>query len=180
MLLTYLVKYNGQIQSNISMKDKTCTIVIPARMGSSRLPNKPLKQLAGKPLLKWVIELAENANFNKSLIVLTEDKIIYDFVDNLGVKCFLTDKIHKNGTSRILEILDHIESDFIINLQGDEPLVKPSDLNELYEKINSSDADIASICHEVDSLEAEEPSNVNVVFDINQHALYFSRSKIPY
>ena len=162
------------------MKDKTCTIVIPARMGSSRLPNKPLKQLAGKPLLKWVIELAENANFNKSLIVLTEDKIIYDFVDDLGVKCFLTNKIHKNGTSRILEILDHIESDFIINLQADEPLVNPTDLADLYEKIKSSDVDIASICHEVNSLEAEEPSNVKVVFDLNQHALYFSRSKIPY
>ena len=118
MLLTYLVKYNKQIQSSISIKNKTCTIVIPVRMGSSRLPNKPLIQLAGKPLLKWVIELAENTNFNKSLIVLTEDKIIYDFVDDLGVKCFLTDKIHKNGTSRILEILDHIDSDFIINLQG--------------------------------------------------------------
>ena len=162
------------------MKDKTCTIVIPARMGSSRLPNKPLKQLAGKPLLKWVIELAENVYFNKSLIVLTEDKVIYDFVDDLGVKCFLSDKFHKNGTSRILEILDHIESDFIINLQGDEPLVNPNDLSKLYEKIKSSGVDIASICHEVDSLEAEEPSNVKVVLDINQHALYFSRSKIPY
>ena len=141
------------------MKDNTCTIVIPARMGSSRLPNKPLKQLAGKPMLKWVIELAENANFNKSLIVLTEDKIIYDFVDDLGVKCFLTDKIHKNGTSRIIEIIDHIESDFIINLQGDEPLVNPSDLTELYEKIKSSDVDIASICHEVDSLDLSDRSD---------------------
>ena len=162
------------------MENKTCTIVIPARMGSSRLPNKPLKKLAGKPLLKWVIELAQNVDFNKSLIVLTEDKIIYDFVDDLGVKCLLTEKVHKNGTSRILEIIDHIESDFIINLQGDEPLVNPIDLSNLYETIKSSDVDIASICHEVDSLEAEDPSNVKVVFDINQSALYFSRSKIPY
>ena len=162
------------------MKNRSCTILIPVRMGSSRLPNKPLKDIAGKPLLKWVIELAQNINFKASLIVLTEDKIIKDYVDSLGVECFLTDKLHKNGTARILEILDSLDSDFIINLQGDEPLVNPIDLNNLYETIKSGDSDLASICHEVDNLEAEDPSNVKVVFDTNQYALYFSRSKIPY
>ena len=162
------------------MKNRTCTILIPARMGSSRLPNKPLKEIAGKPLLKWVIELAQNINFEASLIVLTEDKLIKDFVDSLGVECFLTDKFHKNGTARILEIIDSIDSDFIINLQGDEPLVNPIDLSNLYETIKFGDSDIASLCHEVDNLEAEDPSNVKVVFDMNQYALYFSRSKIPY
>ena len=162
------------------MKNRNCTILIPARMGSSRLPNKPLKEIAGKPLLKWVIELAQNINFEASLKVLTEDKLIKDFVDSLGVQCFLTDKFHKNGTARILEILESIDSDFIINLQGDEPLVNPIDLSNLYEMIKSGDSDIASICHEVDNLVAEDPSNVKVVFDINQYALYFSRSKIPY
>ena len=68
------------------------------------------------------------ANFKASLIVLTEDKIIKDYVDGLGVECFLTDKFHKNGTSRILEILEDIDSDFIMNLQGDEPLINPIDL----------------------------------------------------
>ena len=162
------------------MKNKDCTIFIPARMGSSRLPNKPLMEIAGQPLLKWVIDLARNVNFKSSLIVLTEDKIIKDFVNSLGVECFLANKSHKNGTSRILEILDSINSDFIINLQGDEPLVNPFDICNLYEMIKSGDSDIASICHEVDNLEAENPSNVKVVFDINQYALYFSRSKIPY
>ena len=162
------------------MKNTTCTILIPVRMGSSRLPNKPLKAIAGKPILEWVIKLAQNINFKASIKVLTEDRIIKDFVDSLGVEVFLTEKFHKNGTSRILEILDDIDSDFIMNLQGDEPLVNPVDLNNLYETIKSSNADIASICHEVDSLEAEDPSNVKVVFDINQNALYFSRSKIPY
>ena len=162
------------------MKNRNCTILIPARMGSSRLPNKPLKEIAGKPLLKWVIELAQNINFEASLKVLTEDKLIKDFVDSLGVQCFLTDKFHKNGTARILEILESIDSDFIINLQGDEPLINPIDLSNLYEMIKSGNSDIASICHEVDNLVAEDPSNVKVVFDMNQYALYFSRSKIPY
>jgi len=162
------------------MENKTCSIVIPARMGSNRLANKPLKQIAGKPLLQWVIELAQKVSFDSLLLVLTEDKIIKDFVDSLGVKCLLTDKFHKNGTQRILEIIDDIDSEFIINLQGDEPLVKPVDLNNLFETIKASDVDIASICNEVDNLEAEDPSNVKVVFDNNKYALYFSRSKIPY
>ena len=88
------------------MKNKNCTIIIPARMGSSRLPNKPLKQIAGKPLLKWVVELAQNVNFKASLIILTEDKIIKEYIESIGVECFLTDKLHKNGTARILEILE--------------------------------------------------------------------------
>ena len=111
------------------MENKNCTIVIPARMGSTRLPNKPLKELAGKPLLQWVIELAQNVNFKATLIVVTEDKIIKDFVESFGVECFLTNKIHKNGTARIIEILDHIDSEYIINLQGDEPLVNPNHID---------------------------------------------------
>ncbi len=162
------------------MENKNCTIVIPARMGSTRLPNKPLKKLAGKPLLQWVIELAKNVSFNAILIVLTEDQVIKEFVESLGVKCFLTNKCHKNGTARIIEIIDEIDSEFIISLQGDEPLVNPIDLRNLYETIKLSNVDIASICHEVDNLEAEDPSNVKVVFDLNHYALYFSRSKIPY
>ncbi len=162
------------------MGNKTCTIVIPARLGSKRLANKPLKDIAGKPMIKWVIEAAQNVSFNSSVIVATEDKKIKDLVETLGINCFLTKKLHKNGTERILEVLDHIDSDFIINLQGDEPLVNPIDLNNLNREIKLSDADVVSICHEVNNLEADEPSNVKVVFDINKYALYFSRSKIPY
>ena len=101
--------------------------------------------------------MASSINFKSSLKVLTEDKKIKDFVNSLGVDCFLTDKSHKNGTARILEIIDSIDSDFIINLQGDEPLVNPIDLSNLCKTIKSGDSDIASICHEVDNLEAEDP-----------------------
>ena len=70
------------------MKNRTCTILIPVRMGSSRLPNKPLKDIAGTPLLKWVIELAQNINFKASLIVLTEDKIIKDYIQMYKKEAF--------------------------------------------------------------------------------------------
>ena len=160
--------------------DKTCAIVIPARIGSKRLPNKLLIEIAGKPLISWVIEAALKVDFKAEVIVATDDNRIKEVSEDLGIKSFLTSKDIKNGTERILEILDHIDSEFIINLQGDEPLVCPIDLNKLHREIKSSEADVVSICHEVNNLEAEDSSNVKVVFDIYQYALYFSRSKIPY
>ncbi len=160
--------------------DKTSAIVIPARIGSKRLPNKSLIDIAGKPLISWVIKAALKVDFTAEVIVATDDNRIKEISEDLGIKSFLTSKDTKNGTERILEILDHIDSEFIINLQGDEPLVNPIDLNNLHREIKSSDADVVSICHEANNLEAEETSNVKVVFDIKQYALYFSRSKIPY
>ena len=164
----------------IFMDKKPSTIVIPARIGSKRLPNKLLIDIAGKPLISWVIEAALKVDFKAEVIVATDDNRIKKVSEDLGIKSFLTSKDIKNGTERILDILDHIDSELVINLQGDEPLVNPIDLNNLHKTIKSSDVDVVSICHEVDNLEAEEPSNVKVVFDINQYALYFSRSKIPY
>ncbi len=162
------------------MENSDVAIVIPARMGSKRLINKPLKDIAGKPLLKWVIESAQKVNFNCSLIVLTEDTIIKDFVNSLGVKCFLTNKSHKNGTERLLEIFEKINVNYFINLQGDEPLIDPNDIDSLYKKIKTNSFDVVSMCHEIEEREAENPSNVKVVLDKNANALYFSRAKIPH
>ena len=162
------------------MDNKTCAIVIPARIGSKRLPNKPILDIAGKPLITWVISIASKVRFKSEIIVVTDDIRIKDISEGLGIRSILTSKENQNGTERILEVLDKIEADFIINLQGDEPLINPSELNDLFNGIKSKNADIISICHEVDHVEAEDPSNVKVVFDIHKNALYFSRSKIPY
>ena len=148
------------------MDNKTCAIVIPARMGSKRLPNKPILDIAGKPLITWVISIASKVRFRSEIIVVTDDIRIKDISEGLGTRSILTSKENQNGTERILEVLDEIEADFIINLQGDEPLINPSELNDLFNEIKSKNADIISICHEVDHIEAEDPSNVKVVFDI--------------
>ena len=162
------------------MDNKGCTIVIPARIDSKRLPQKPLLDIAGKSLINWVIEVALKVNFKTEIIVVTDDIRIKEVAEKSGAKSIITSKDIKNGTERILEILDQIDSEFVINLQGDEPLVDPNDLNYLFEKIKSNDSDIVSLCHEIDDFEANDPSNVKVVFDNNSNALYFSRSKIPY
>ena len=162
------------------MNDNSCAIVIPSRIGSNRLPNKPLLNVAGKPLISWVIEAAFKVDFKPEVIVATDDKRIKKLAESLGAKSIMTSKDCKNGTARILEIIDKIDTEFIINLQGDEPLVSPNDLNNLFIAIKSRNSDIVSICHQIDNSEAADPSAVKVVFDFNQNALYFSRSKIPY
>ena len=162
------------------MDKKTCAIVIPARLESKRLPNKLLLNIAGKPLISWVIEIALKVDFKPEVIVATDDKEIKKVSENFGIKSFFTSSKNQNGTERIIEILDQIDSDFIINLQGDEPLVNPRDLNNLFNEIKSQNNDIVSICHKADSSEADDPSNVKVVFNLKKNALYFSRSKIPY
>ena len=162
------------------MDNKTCAIVIPARMGSKRLPKKPIIDIAGKPLISWVISIASKVSFKSEIIVVTDDIRIKDISEGLDCRSILTSKENKNGTERILEVLDKIEADFIINLQGDEPLINPSELNDLFNAIKSTNADIISICHEIDHIDAEDPSKVKVVLGINKNALYFSRSKIPY
>ena len=157
-----------------------CAIVIPSRMGSTRLPNKPLINICGKPMISWVIEAALKVDFKAEVIVATDDTRIKKVSEDLGVKSFLTSSDNKNGTERILEIIDHIDSEFIINLQADEPLINPIDLKVIFNAIKPLNVDIASICHEVNNLNAEDPSIVKVVFDNNKYALYFSRSKIPF
>ena len=119
------------------MNDNTCAIVIPSRIGSNRLPNKPLLNVAGKPLISWVIEAAFKVDFKPEVIVATDDKRIKKLAESLGAKSIMTSKDCKNGTARILEIIDEIDTEFIINLQGDEPLVSPNDLNNLFIAIKS-------------------------------------------
>ena len=172
-----MVKENLKFQL---MKNSEVAIVIPARMSSKRLLNKPLKVIAGKPLIKWVIEAAQKTSFDPLVIVATEDLIIKNYVNSLGVDCFLSKKEHKSGTERIIEIFEDINTNYIINLQGDEPLINPQDIDLLFKQIKTNNFEVVSICHEIDNREAENPANVKVVLDNNGNALYFSRAKIPY
>ena len=88
------------------MDNKTCAIVIPARIGSKRLPNKPILDIAGKPLITWVISIASKVRFKSEIIVVTDDIRIKDISEGLGTRSILTSKENKNGTERILEVLD--------------------------------------------------------------------------
>lgn len=158
-------------------------IIIPARYGSSRLEGKPLLTVAGKPVIQWVYEKAAKAKLADMIIVATDDKRIYDAVVAFGGVAEMTSVNHKCGSDRIREVVDrHPEISYIVNLQGDEPLIEPSAIDEVARNVkDDANADISTLVRVLkDEDEINNPNLVKCVRDKNGFALYFSRSKIPY
>lgn len=157
--------------------------VIPARYASTRLPGKPLKDIAGKPMICRVYDRASEAEKIAAAIVATDDKRIYEAVRQHGGKAVMTRKDHPTGTDRLAEVAEkYPDVDLIINVQGDEPLIEPSLIDELAAAFEEDAAlQMATVCTEIqDKEEQENPNNVKVVMDKNGYALYFSRSLMPY
>lgn len=155
------------------------SIVIPARLASSRLSRKILRPLAGQPLLKHTWERALKATSAHEVIIAVDDIEVKDLVEGWGATAILTDPNYSSGTERIVSILDQIKGDFIINLQADEPFINPSLLDDLV--AYSANSDIITPIYKFKTLEdLESPNNPKVVIDQAGNALYFSRSVIPY
>ncbi len=158
-------------------------IIIPARYGSSRLEGKPLIEVAGKPIIQWVYEKAQQAKFADMIIVATDDERIYNAVKKFGGNVEMTSVEHKCGSDRIREVVDrHPEISFVVNLQGDEPLIEPESIDNVIENVKDDEqADISTLIREIkNENEINNPNLVKCVTDINGYALYFSRSKIPF
>lgn len=157
-------------------------IIIPARYGSSRLEGKPLIVVEGKPVIQWVYEKAQQAKLADIIIVATDDERIFDAVKAFGGNVEMTSVNHKCGSDRIKEVaLRHPEISFIVNLQGDEPLIKPESIDEVAKNVKEdANADISTLIRKITPVEAENPNLVKCVVDINGFAMYFSRSKIPF
>lgn len=158
-------------------------IIIPARYGSSRLEGKPLIEVGGKPIIQWVYEKAQQAKYADMIIVATDDEHIFDCVKGFGGDVEMTATTHQCGSDRIREVIDrHPEISYIVNLQGDEPLIKPESIDAVIKNVQDDDkADISTLIREIkDEDEINNPNLVKCVTDINGYALYFSRSKIPF
>ena len=158
-------------------------IIIPARYGSSRLEGKPLLKVAGKPVIQWVYEKAMMSELADMIIVATDDRRIFDAVTAFGGVAEMTSINHKCGSDRIREVVDrHPEISYIVNLQGDEPLIEPSAIDEVARNVKEdANADISTLIRVLkDEEEINNPNLVKCVRDKNGFALYFSRSKIPY
>lgn len=158
-------------------------IIIPARYGSSRLEGKPLLKVLNKPIIQWVWEKAKTCAQIDRVIVATDDKRIFDVCKEFGAEVEMTSKEHKSGSDRIAEVAKrHPEIAYIINLQGDEPLIEKDNI-ELVRKgvVEDSKADISTLVREIkEEEEVNNPNLVKCVFDLNGYAMYFSRSKIPF
>ena len=156
--------------------------IIPARFGSSRLPGKPLKDICGKPMIQHVFERAAQAKTINRLIVATDDQRIVDVVTSFGGEAFLTSKDHKTGSDRIAEVAKNIDCDFVVNIQGDEPLISPEIIDEFVEEqLKNPNIGMITGCYQIlDERLYENPNVVKVVTDKDGYALMFSRSLIPY
>ena len=158
-------------------------IIIPARYGSSRLEGKPLLEACGKPIIQWVWEKGSKCKDIDRVIIATDDERIFNACKKFGAEVEMTSTNHKSGSDRIAEVASrHPEIGYIINVQGDEPLIEPDNI-ELVRKgvVEDDSADISTLVREIkDEEEVNNPNLVKCVFDLNGYAMYFSRSKIPY
>jgi 3-deoxy-manno-octulosonate cytidylyltransferase (CMP-KDO synthetase) len=159
-------------------------VVIPARLASTRLPNKPLLDIAGKPMVQWVWERARQSAATR-VVIATDDARVADAVSAFGGEICMTKTTHESGTDRIQEVAEQLglaDDQIIVNVQGDEPLIPPKVINQVAQNLAGSErAGIATLAKPIRHLdEVFNPNVVKVVVDNTLHALYFSRAPLPW
>ena len=160
-----------------------CYGIIPARYGSTRFPGKPLAKILGRPMFWHVFERAGQCPELSQIVLATDDDRIASAANELGVPVVMTRDDHPSGTDRVLEAagLLRVPGDaVVVNIQGDEPALKPAMLTELVRPFMAPDVQVTTLARRIDPKEAENPDLVKVVFAKDGKALYFSRSPIPY
>lgn len=160
-------------------------IVIPARLGSTRLPRKVLRSLAGKPMVQWTWQAACAVAGPHAVTIATDDAEVQSLCAGFGADVRMTDPAHQSGTDRVNEVATAAgwaDDEIIVNLQGDEPLMPAAMVTEAARLLaDDPTADIATLCHPLHQLEDWlNPNFVKVVRAANGHALYFSRAPIPW
>ncbi|MDD3773134.1 MAG: 3-deoxy-manno-octulosonate cytidylyltransferase [Weeksellaceae bacterium] len=158
--------------------------VIPARYAATRFPGKLMKPLGNKSIIITTYENTVATNLFDDVFVVTDSEIIHNEITSKGGKAIMSKQEHQTGSDRIAEAIETIECDIVVNVQGDEPFVKKEALKKLvdayYNDINE-EISLATLAQEItDEEEIQNPNSVKVNWDINNFALYFSRSPIPY
>ncbi|MFW6134977.1 MAG: 3-deoxy-manno-octulosonate cytidylyltransferase [Elusimicrobiota bacterium] len=158
-----------------------CVVVIPARISSKRIPNKPLTSIKGKSLIQRVWENAAGIKNADKIIISTDSQRIADTVENFGGKCVLSPADLKSGSDRVFWTVNRYykHSSIVVNLQGDEPFISTGLIDKLIEETKKNNY-VCSAYYPVGRKEADDSSVVKVVTDIENRALYFSRSLIPW
>ena len=158
------------------------SVIIPARYASSRLPAKMLKEINGKSLIEHTYSNAIKSNASR-VIIATDDERIKTVAEGFGAEVCMTNDSHTSGTSRIAEAVSFLNfqnDDVIVNLQGDEPMMSPSAINQVASNLVSSGMSVATLCETIDTEDAYFDENcVKVVYNSRGRAMYFSRSPVP-
>lgn len=159
------------------------SVVIPARYAATRLPGKPLLDIAGKPMLQHTWERARDSSAER-VIIATDDERIEQAARGFGAEVCMTSDEHRSGTDRIQEVARKLGFDaehIVVNVQADEPLIPPAVIEQVAANLDIHDAGIATLCETITSAEEiDNPNAVKVVMSRSGRALYFSRSTIPY
>jgi len=154
--------------------------VIPARLASTRLPRKVLREIAGRPMLAWVYESARSSSLVGDVIVATDSEEVMEVCRQNGWNGRLTSCQHRSGTDRIYEVACAVAADVYVNVQGDEPLTRPEHLDTLLAPMKDASVLVSTIKTPAATADINNPNAVKVVTDGSGRALYFSRAPIPY
>lgn len=156
--------------------------VIPSRIGSTRLPRKPLAIIQGKPMIQWVYERAKQCSVLTKVVVATDSSEIADLIASIGGEAIMTDPNLQTGSDRVAAVAKLFpEMDIVINLQGDEPFIRPEMLEQLVQPYLSGETpEMTTLAYPLDPDKLNNPGTVKVIMDINKNAIYFSRAAIPY
>jgi 3-deoxy-manno-octulosonate cytidylyltransferase (CMP-KDO synthetase) len=154
--------------------------VIPARLASTRLPRKMLREIAGKPLVGWVYEAVRSSPLLSDVIIATDSDEIMEACRSHGWKAQMTSAHHRSGTERVHEISNSIAADVYVNVQGDEPLVRPEQIATLLEVMQDPAVQVGTVKTPCPQKEISNPNAVKVVTAPDGRALYFSRATIPF
>jgi len=166
------------------MMQPSMHIIIPARYDSTRLPGKLMMMIDGVPVIERVYRQALKANAD-SIVIATDSEIIAEHMHQVGADVVMTSQTHRSGTERIAEVVNqgrYASDDILVNVQGDEPLIDPRLIRQVAESLyQDNGVSMATLCWPIESLEQfHNPNTVKVVLNAHQHAMYFSRSPIPF
>lgn len=172
----------GRLLAGCDVQMKAVAI-IPARLAATRLPDKPLARIQGRTMVEWVYLRATAARSIDRVLVATPDAAIADAVRSFGGNVVMTRADHLTGTDRISEAADTLNQEYsvVVNVQGDEPRVAPEVIDAVAETLlRDRSLAMATVCCPLPPARENDPNVVKVVVDASDHALYFSRSPIPY
>lgn len=159
----------------------SAAVIIPARYQSTRFPGKALAPLRGKPIIQHVYEKSRGSRLASEVMVATDSDKILRTVESFGGRAVMTSPEHASGTDRAAEVAASLEYDIIVNVQGDEPLIRAEMIDAVIELLGDERASLGTLARPAKNpLDIENPNVVKVVFDREGFALYFSRAPIPY
>jgi len=159
----------------------SATVVIPARFASTRFPAKIIAAETGRPLVQHVVDQVRKCNRVREIIIAADDKRIVDALRPFETRCVMTSPNHQSGTDRIAEVAATLSDDIVVNVQGDEPEIDPAIVDSLITRLESNHDDMATAATPFPpGSDPNDPNLVKVVLSRSGHAIYFSRSPIPF